>query len=190
MEKWKFIEGYEDRYLISDKGRIKSLVNNNGKRRELIRIPRKGKNGYLYLNLWKDGKCKSKKIHRLVAEHFIKNPNNKPQVNHIDGNKLNNKVSNLEWCTAQENTMHAINTGLMKLGHFVQKGEKNYMFGRHGKDNRCSKPVIQYDSKGNFIKEWENIKIAQETLKIHHISDCCLNKRSLAGGYVWKHKLA
>lgn len=190
MENWKFIEGYENKYLISDKGRVKSLIDNKGNKRELIRIPRKAKNGYLYLNLWKGGKSKTKKIHRLVAEHFIDNPDNKLQVNHKDGNKLNNNVSNLEWCTAQENTMHAINMGLMSTEYFFKKGKDNHMFGRHGKDNPCSKPVIQYDSEGNFIKEWENIKIAQKTLNIYHIGDCCLGRRPLAGGYIWKHKLA
>lgn len=184
MEEWKNIEGYEGRYQISNKGNIRSLLDNKGNERIVTRKPRIGKQGYYYLNLFKNGKSKSKKIHRLVAEAFILNPDNKEQVNHIDGNKLNNDVSNLEWCTCSENIKHALKIGLKVM----PQGKNNYMYNRHGKDNPHSMAVIQYDLNSNKIKEWVNIKEAQETLNISHISDCCLGKRKTAGGYIWKVK--
>ena len=84
-----------------------------------------GKNGYYYVDLQQNGIKQKIAIHRLLAIHFIPNSSNKEQVNHIDGNKLNNNVSNLEWVTRQQNTQHAFRTGLAKSGrdHFAFKGE-------------------------------------------------------------------
>lgn len=186
MELWKNIEGYEGKYQISNNGNVKSLIDNKGNKRELIRKPRIAKNGYYYVNLFIGSKAKSKKIHRLVAEHFIDNPDNKPCVNHIDGNKLNNNVDNLEWCTFSENSKHAVEHGLM----IMPKGVKNYMFKRHGAQNPNSVPVLQCDLQGNVIKEWENIKIAGEQTKIlsTSIAKCCRGERRTAGGYIWRKK--
>ena len=188
MEIWKNIEGYENKYLISNLGRVKSLYDNKGRERELIRIPRIAKNGYYYVNLYKNGKSKTKKIHRLVAEHFINNINNYPCVNHIDGNKLNNKVENLEWCTYSENTRKAIELGLINTNIFFKEGKDNIMYNKHNKEHPSSIPVLQYDLKGNFIKEYESIKQAQNELKIYKISECCKGERKTAGGYRWKYK--
>lgn len=184
MEVWKDIEGYEDKYQISNLGRVKSLADNKLIERELIRKPRIGKNGYLYVNLFKGSKGKTKKIHRLVAETFIPNPDNLPQVNHIDGNKLNNSIDNLEWVTASENVKHALRIGLTTM----PSGKNNFMYGKHGKDNPHSRTVYQYDLKGNFIKEWVNVKEAAETLKITHIDACCRGERTRAGEFIWKYK--
>lgn len=79
------------------------------------------KSGYCMVNLFKDRKSKTRYVHRLVAEAYLENPDNLPQVNHIDGNKDNNKVSNLEWCTSSHNNKHALDTGLRE----GQKGETN-----------------------------------------------------------------
>ena len=127
-EIWKDIKDFEGLYQISNLGRIKSLLDNKGKKREIIRKPRKAKNGYLYLNLWNNGKYKTVKIHRLVAEYFIDNVNELPVVNHIDGNKLNNSANNLEWCTYKQNTIHAYKNGLLKSTNFFKKrGRKPYV---------------------------------------------------------------
>lgn len=104
-EVWKDIEGFEGHYQVSNLGRVKS--DKYGYWRELKQtINNRGK-GYLRVGLF-DGKMKTYSVHRLVAQAFIPNPENKPQVNHIDGNTRNNNVNNLEWCTAMENVSHSI----------------------------------------------------------------------------------
>lgn len=180
MEIWKDIEGYNNKYQISNYGRIKSLCDNHLMKREVILKPRIANNGYLYINLYKNSKCKTKRIHRLVAETFIDNPNNLPQVNHIDGNKLNNKANNLEWVSASDNCKHAYINGLSNPINNLPKDLK-------GKNNPKAKKIIQLDINNNPIKKWETIKEASETLKINHISACCRGNRKTAGGYVWKY---
>lgn len=120
-EEWRDIEGYEDLYKISNLGRVKSLVGFNGheyiKREKILKPSRQyvGNNYSRYIvNLSKNKKRKSFKIHRLVAKAFIPNIENKMKINHKDGNPLNNKVDNLEWCTQKENIIHAYETGLIK----------------------------------------------------------------------------
>ena len=101
-EVWKDIEGYEGLYQVSNKRRVKSLnYKRSGKERILKRL--KNKWGYLFVHLQKDGKQKGCKLHRLVAQAFIPNPENYPEVNHRDEDKTNNAVDNLEWCTRKYN---------------------------------------------------------------------------------------
>lgn len=112
-EIWKAIKDYEGKYEVSNLGRVKSLERTsrfNRKIKEKILAPREHTGGYLRVQLSR----KDFYIHRLVAETFIPNPENKSQVNHIDGNKRNNRVDNLEWNTPLENNLHAIRTGLNK----------------------------------------------------------------------------
>ena len=122
MEVWRDIPGYEGLYQVSNSGHVKSMKRkyfNSGIGRdyckaEKILTPRENKKrfGYFELSLHKDGKEKRFKLHRLVALAFVPNPNNYPQVNHIDGNKGNNSVENLEWCSCKYNINHALKTGL------------------------------------------------------------------------------
>ena len=99
-----------DNYIISDEGIIKNIVTDR------IINPWLNNNGYRYVTLNLEGTRKNYRVHRLVAEKFIPNPNNLPQVNHKDGNKQNNKIDNLEWCDSSYNVQHAIKQGLIPLG--------------------------------------------------------------------------
>ena len=116
-EVFRKIEGYED-YEVSNLGKIVSLK--NGKRRTMIQMP--DSNGYLRIDLFKNGKRIPKRVHRLVLEAFVPNPEGKPEGNHKDGIKKNNFVWNLEWCTSSENLKHAFKNGLLNPSH----GERHY----------------------------------------------------------------
>lgn len=116
METWKDIKGYEGLYKISDKGRIKSYHTRGDRQKvgkEHYITPTKTTTGYYKIELMKEHKRRTYKLHRLIAIAFIPNPLKKPYINHIDGNKLNNSISNLEWCTQKENMNHAYKTGLI-----------------------------------------------------------------------------
>ena len=183
-EIWKDIKGFEKRYQVSNLGRIKSLpkfVNNNPNyssigyyTKEKILKPFNNKKMYKLVKLYKGNKSYNKKVHRLVAEAFIPNVKNLPQVNHIDGNKQNNCVENLEWCTNKENQIHA--------------WENNLQTKKYGANNKLSKKVEQYDLKGNLIKIWDCVEEARKTLHISNISLVCNGKRNKAGGYIWRYK--
>lgn len=103
-ELWRWVVGYEGLYMVSSMGNIIAVPHDY--KDGLWLRPRKTSKGYLSVSLYKDGKYFKMLVHRAVAQAFIPNPNRLPQVNHIDGNKTNNNVNNLEWCTAQENIRH------------------------------------------------------------------------------------
>lgn len=119
MEIWKDIKGFEGCYQISSLGRVKSLARNGSPYGENIRKLSRTKDGYLKVRLFGNGKDVTTRVHRLVAETFIENPDNKETVNHIDGNKENNSVENLEWADRHEQLYHAYELGLRKpmAGH-------------------------------------------------------------------------
>lgn len=127
-EEWRDIEGYEGRYQVSNLGRVKSLTRINPQNhllKERIRKAASDKNDYQIVNLCKDGIVKLYKVHRLVGEAFLDNPDGLPQINHKDGNKRNNDVSNLEWASASQNVQHAFDTGLKYSRSISSYGEKN-----------------------------------------------------------------
>ena len=161
-EIWCPIKGYEGLYEVSYQGRVKSLK--FGKER--ILKPLRHTSGYLQVNLCKNGEVKHCLVHRLVAQTFIPNPDNLPEVNHKDENKTNNKVSNLEFCDAKYN---------------INYGTRN---------DRCSKPVLQFTKDGEFVKEWKSSTDVERNLGFaqQHISSCCTGKRKSANGFVWKYK--
>ena len=132
MEQWKDIEGFEN-YMVSSLGRFYS------KKRDKIMKPTPDNKGYLRISFYEYGKSHTKKVHRLVAEAFIENPNNLPQVNHKNEDKLDNRVENLEWVDNGENQKHAIEHNLKR----IVSGEEHYMCKLSDKDveeiRRCYK---------------------------------------------------
>lgn len=124
--------------------------------------------GYKYVMMVKNGKYKQYKVHRLVAEAFIPNPENKPFVNHKDCNRSNNCFTNLEWCTQKENI------------NYSQKVNSSF--------NTRNKSVLQYDKSNNLIATYKSISEASRRTKIaiSSISYSCNKKRKTGGGYVWR----
>lgn len=190
-EIWKPIVGYEEIYEVSSLGRIRSLKrkyylkNQYGttslkETKELIRKQRTTQFGYKSIGLSKNGTENKFQVHRLVAQAFISNPENKPCINHKNGNKLDNRVENLEWCTYSENEKHAYKNNL----------HKKHMKGRFGLLNPSSKKVNQYDENGNFIKLWFSISDITRELGLNcaNISACCNGKygHKTVGGFIWR----
>lgn len=188
-EVWKDIKGYEGIYQVSNLGRIKSFKRksiNEG----LILKPHEIRLGYLQVTLYDKNKRKIFLVHRLVAMTFIPNPQNKPEINHKDGNSSNNKVSNLEWCTHQENIQHAWDNGLQVVTEKQKEcGRKYAKINFELSTKKIQKKVRQYDLNNNFIKEWDCMNEAERQLKICNgkISACCKGKRNKAGGFKWRY---
>lgn len=174
QEIWKDIENYEGIYQVSNLGRVRSLNYRNTNKIKLLSVHTNTK-GYLDAHLAKNGISHHCVIHRLVAKAFISNPNNLPQVNHIDGNKKNNCINNLEWCNNSQNMKHAYKMGMIHK--------------MIGVNNPKHKAVYQYDLKGNFIKKWEYIQKAADCLNIKQsgITCCCQGIYKTSSGFIWKY---
>ena len=164
-EIWKDVVGYEGLYQVSNLGRVKSLF-----RYKKILKQFEDNKGYLRVTLYKNNKSKSIKVHRLVATAFIPNPNNYDCINHKDENKTNNNVENLEFCSFYYNLMY---------GTRVQRISK-----------KNNKPILQFDLKGNFVKEFESITQASKELNnsLNNISQCCLGRSRTSKGYIFRFK--
>ena len=183
MEKevWRDIPEYEGLYQVSNYGNVKSLARNNCNVCLKDRILKYSKNhqGYKQVALFKKSKQKSFKIHKLVALAFIPNPNNYPCINHIDGNKQNNCVDNLEWCTYSHNNKEAFR---LKLKKPINKGNFNEKSFNH-------KQVVQYDLQGNLIRIWGSLIQIKRELGYYccPISNCCHKRKGFytAYGYKW-----
>lgn len=189
MLEWRPVKDYEGLYEVSNLGQVRSLnYKGNGYIRELKTHP--NNRGYLTLLLTKDSTSSRKLVHRLVAEAFIPNPENKLEVNHIDGNKANNSVNNLEWATRQENNVHALNTGLRT----ALAGKHASFYGkRHTEQTR--KKMSQnsvYSKRIRCIETGDIYKSIQEASNItgvnrNSISAVCRGKYKTAGGYRWEY---
>lgn len=158
-EEWRPVKGYEGLYEVSNMGRVRSLYYGKS------RILKQGVDchGYMHVCLSKDGTCNTKRVHRLVATAFIQNPDNYECVNHKDGNKKNNTVDNLEWCTISYNTKHAYHNGLINTG------------------TRRKKSIILYKRYG----EYKSVTEAAETLGVAPRSlSRAIHKNSSIHGFV------
>lgn len=163
-EIWKDIKGYEGLYQISNLGNVKSLNYRNTDEEKILKQIKHSK-GYLQVGLCKNGKTKKYTTHRLVAEHFIPNPNNLPQIDHINTNKTDNRVENLRWCTIKENNNNPLTI------------------------DKISKPIIQFSKDGELIRKWNSAMDVQRELGIkqNNISNCCKGKLKSVGGYIWRY---
>ena len=164
-EEWRDIEGYEGLYQVSNLGRVRSLNCRGHKGCIGILTPRLDGKGYEMVALYKEGKARNTKVHRLVAQAFIPNPNNYPQVNHKDENKTNNDVKNLEWCT----------------------NEYNHNYGT--RNERVAKSL---SIKAICITTGEIFNSMREACRKYNIhtgsmTECCQGKRKTAGGYKWEY---
>ena len=185
-ELWKDVVGYEGLYEVSNLGRVKSL------RRNIIMKQKKVK-GYNMLTLTKVGKRKGETVSRLVGHAFIPNPENKPQINHIDENKQNNHVDNLEWVTAKENANHGTRPDRLRKISIKNKSHK-HLFKNEGlrKLNESRKvPVRQIDVEtGEVMNEFPSRAEANEFLGKKRtssvISDCLSGRSKTAYGFKWE----
>lgn len=180
-EEWKIIEDYPD-YMISNLGNVKSLK--HGKERILKQG--KDKDGYCQVSLWKESKQKTYKVHRIVAQAFLPNPYNLPQINHKDENKQNNCASNLEFCDAKYNANYG---GHNKKLSIALKGKKHTQEHIEKKAKARHKPIACYNKKGDLVALYTSIKQASELLNIFstNIAQCCRGKYKSCGGYIFKY---
>lgn len=179
------VPGYETFYSIDECGNVYSI------RSKRFLKPTIGNNGYCTVEFNVKGKVKRLLVHRLVAQAFLPNPFNYPQVNHKDENKENNHVSNLEWCTAKYNMTYGNAPSVRKESRaWFTKSEKIKQIARiNGK--KVSKPVVKMDIQGNILDVYESAKQAALLNNINHshICECCLGKRyKTVGGYKWIYK--
>ena len=174
-EIWKDIKGYEGIYKISNFAKVKRVApyknqyNKKWKSNKILKTNHKNLNGYCIVILCKNNKRHCFTLHRLVAQTFIPNPNNLPQVNHIDGNKENNIVDNLEWCTCSENLYNSY-----RVLH---------------RKSPVAKKINQYDLNNNFIKTWNSSLQIEKQLGFSHsnILQCCKKQYKTSHNFIWKY---
>lgn len=179
-EIWKPIKGFEGRYEVSNMGRVMSLCYKNTNQKKVM-SPSPNLQGYFNLALRKNGKLKRVLVNRLVAETFIPNPENKPQVNHINGCHQDNRVENLEWVTAKENMQHAF--------HVLKRKANTPQLGRFGILDPASKSVRMMSKDGKELRVFGCIRDAEREMNIRsaNITASCRGKRPSAGGFKWEY---
>ena len=188
-EIWKDIPGYEGIYQVSSLGRIKRLRFINGKynfkKEKLIKPVIDG--GYCKVTLCKNGKYKNYPIHRLVLLTF--KSDSKLQIDHINGNKQDNSLANLEYVTSKENIKRAFNIGLQKS--IKEKNYNGWLKGIKNHIKNASKQVIQFNENYEIIKVYDSIADAsrENNIPTGNISKCCKKEKGhiTAGGYIWRY---
>ena len=170
MELWEELIDNPN-YLVSNTGRVRRRTSNKDR-------STRDRDGYPSVDLYSCGERKTKRVHRLVAETFLPNPDNKSEVNHIDGNKHNNNVSNLEWVTPKENCEHAWQSGLARPSYGM-RGKHNPNSGRKGKQIR----IVETGETFNTLKECEEAINGNN----RHINDCLRGRQRTHRGYHFEY---
>lgn len=174
-EIWRDIFNYEGCYQVSNFGRVKSLERFTNDGHHILEkiLSQSFTKGYLKVGLSKNGKCKTIYVHKLVADAFIPNPNNLPEINHKDENKENNMVDNLERCTYYYN---------IHYGSAIERGRNKQL-----NSKKTSKSVVKIGKNNEIIDKYESINEASRQTNINcvNICQCCNKKRKTAGGYKW-----
>lgn len=163
--RWRDIKGYEGLYIVSDDGRIFAFKRPGSYRNEHYMVPAPNNHGYLQVGLCKNGKHKTHRLHRIVAEAFVPNPLNLPEINHIDENKFNCSADNLEWCDRKYNVNYGSRT------------------------EKTCRPVSMYSCNMDFIKTYKSIRDACRENGFRcpgNISNVLNGKATIAYGYKWK----
>lgn len=175
-EVWKDVKEYQGVYQVSNTGKVRRLKGSPRTKENRILVNKTKSNGYKFVCLSIESLYKYYHVHRLVAEAFIDNPENKKYVNHIDCDKSNNNVENLEWVTAKENSEHA---------------RKNVIFNYNNKtgiDNKATKQIVQKDLDDNYLYFWDCVKSISNYYDIAEtaISRACV-KNSVSIGFMWEY---
>lgn len=190
-EIWKDVDGYEGLYQVSSEGRIKCLptlpndtMDSYQKKllkKEKIKTLSLTRYGYLAVTLYKFGVASRKHVHRFVATAFLENPQNKSQVNHKNGIKTDNRIENLEWCTASENMKHAYAIGIKKVS-------KNGL-GRRNEKHVLSKKINQLSLDGEYIRTFPSISEVDRVFnkKRSTVSLCLSGRQKTAMNYKWEY---
>lgn len=205
MEIWKDIDGYPN-YQVSNLGRVRSLdriiTTKKGMVRNLkgkIMTPNPDLNNYQHLLLSKEGEQSGFLVHRLVAQAFLPNPDNKPEINHINTIRTDNRVENLEWCTRKENVNNPLSIKNYHNRKVVMSDETKKKISLALKSRKMSKesiekhrqkvmkPILQFTKSGEFIRKWDSATQAKIELGITTIPDCLRQKSKTAGGYIWRY---
>ena len=181
-EIWKDIIGYEGQYQVSNFGNVRKIAPFPRKMNCSVNNPyllkkAKSSTGYVHVQLVKCGESKTINVHKLVANAFVPNPENKPEINHIDADRSNNRSTNLEWVTHTENMVHAVKLFHVRTDIMRSHKRKKYT-------------VLQYSTNGEFIKEWNSVdEIVAEYGMLRCTIYACLNGvHKSAFGYLWvKH---
>lgn len=175
-EIWKDIKGWEGWYEVSNLGRVRSWKKGRFGRREypIVLKPSKTTKGYLKVSFSKNNEMKTFVVHRLVAETFKPNPNNYPEVNHINEDKTDNRAENLEWCDRNYNVHYG--TGILRN------------INKHINNPKRSKRVLQFNREGILVGEYPSTSEAHRQTGFNqgHIAECCRGERHYHKGFVWR----